>query len=204
MEKLFTNRLDSRRAPALWAGLAGLRVSAHFFVRRDGRLLQFVPCAKRAWHAGASSWNGRERCNDFSVGIELEGTDDVPYAAAQYATLARLGDGTAPPLRIADVVGHSDIAPGRKTDPGPAFDWRGCAVSSRIPAPMTIPLEVTEAGLYCAAGDFHVDPWQPVSRALITHAHADHARAGSAALSGGRRRAPVAARAARRARRPSR
>lgn len=122
VEKLFTNRLDAAAHPQ-FAGLEGLRVSAHFFVRRDGRLLQFVPCAKRAWHAGASSWNGRERCNDFSVGIELEGTDDLPYAGAQYTMLARLVKALRRRYPIAEVVGHSDIAPGRKTDPGPAFDW---------------------------------------------------------------------------------
>ena len=122
VEKLFTNRLDAAAHP-YFASLAGLRVSAHFFVRRDGRLLQFVPCAKRAWHAGVSSWKGRERCNDYSIGIELEGTDDTPYAQAQYAMLARLVKALRRRYPIADVVGHSDVAAGRKTDPGPAFDW---------------------------------------------------------------------------------
>lgn len=122
VEQLFTNRLVTTAHPS-YASLAGLRVSAHFFVRRDGRLVQFVPCAKRAWHAGASSWKGRPRCNDYSVGIELEGADDTPYAGAQYTMLARLLKALARRYPIADVVGHSDIAPGRKTDPGPAFDW---------------------------------------------------------------------------------
>ena len=122
VERLFTNRLDTASRPD-YASLAGLRVSAHFFVRRDGRLLQFVPCAERAWHAGVSSWKGRERCNDFSIGIELEGTDDIPYTGAQYAMLARLVKVLRRRYPIADVVGHCDVAPGRKTDPGPAFDW---------------------------------------------------------------------------------
>jgi AmpD protein len=86
-------------------------------------LIQFVPCAKRAWHAGASSWRGRERCNDFSVGVELEGADDQAYADAQYPSLGSLLVALRKRYPIVDVVGHADIAPGRKTDPGPAFDW---------------------------------------------------------------------------------
>jgi AmpD protein len=120
--RLFTNRLDVRRHP-YYATIATLRVSAHFLVRRDGALLQFVSCNDRAWHAGASTWNGRERCNDYSVGVELEGTDEVPYTAAQYTMLARLARALGRRYPIADVVGHSDVAPGRKTDPGPVFDW---------------------------------------------------------------------------------
>jgi AmpD protein len=123
--ELFTNRLDPGAHP-YYAGIAGLRVSAHFFVRRDGALIQFVPCALRAWHAGASSWRGRARCNDFSVGIELEGTDEAPFEEAQYATLAALTRALAARYPVADIVGHSDIAPGRKTDPGPHFDWARC------------------------------------------------------------------------------
>lgn len=122
VEQLFTNRLDPGEH-AYYAGIRDLRVSAHFFIRRDGELIQFVPCGQRAWHAGVSRWRGRERCNDFSVGIELEGTDELPYTDAQYRVLnALLGvlRGTYP---IAGVAGHSDIAPGRKTDPGPHFDW---------------------------------------------------------------------------------
>jgi AmpD protein len=122
VQQLFTNTLDTRAHP-YYAALAGLRVSAHFFIRRDGSLIQFVPCAMRAWHAGVSCWKGRERCNDFSVGIEMEGTDDTPYAAAQYAMLARLVKALMRRYPIADVVGHSDVASGRKTDPGQAFDW---------------------------------------------------------------------------------
>jgi AmpD protein len=119
---LFSNTLDPAAHP-YFATIAALRVSAHFLVRRDGALLQFVPCTKRAWHAGASCWNGRMRCNDFSIGIELEGTDDEPYTDAQYETLVPLIDALCGRYPIEDVVGHSDIAPGRKTDPGPAFDW---------------------------------------------------------------------------------
>ena len=120
--RLFTNRLDGSVHPH-YATLAKLRVSAHFLIRRDGALLQFVPVVKRAWHAGVSSWHGRERCNDFSVGIELEGTDTTPYTAAQYTSLARLLKALAKRHPIAQVAGHSDVAPDRKTDPGPAFDW---------------------------------------------------------------------------------
>ncbi|MCA1978951.1 MAG: 1,6-anhydro-N-acetylmuramyl-L-alanine amidase AmpD [Thiobacillus sp.] len=120
---LFTNRLDWDAHP-YYQGIRGLRVSAHFLIRRDGSLIQFVPCGLRAWHAGVSSWQGRERCNDFSVGIELEGSDDTPFTDAQYATLAPLVDALKRRYPIRGVVGHSDIAPGRKTDPGPHFDWR--------------------------------------------------------------------------------
>ena len=122
IERLFTNRLDPAVHP-YFATIAALRVSSHFLIRRDGRLTQFVACSERAWHAGASSWRGRDRCNDFSIGVELEGTDDLPYATAQYAMLARLTRALARRYPIGDVVGHSDIAPGRKTDPGPVFDW---------------------------------------------------------------------------------
>ena len=122
VERLFTNRLDAQAHP-YYAAIAGLRVSSHFLIRRDGRLLQFVPCTARAWHAGESSWRGRARCNDFSIGIELEGSDEVPYAPAQYRMLARLTRALWSRYPIEDVVGHRDIAPGRKTDPGPHFDW---------------------------------------------------------------------------------
>jgi AmpD protein len=122
IEALFTNRLDPAEHP-YYAGIAALRVSAHFLIRRDGALVQFVGCQERAWHAGESSWCGRTRCNDYSIGIELEGTDDVPYATAQYAMLARLVRALSRRYPIVDIAGHSDVAPGRKTDPGPAFDW---------------------------------------------------------------------------------
>jgi AmpD protein len=120
--RFFTNRLDYSEHP-YYETLRDVRVSAHFLIRRDGELIQLVACCNRAWHAGVSSWKGRERCNDFSIGVELEGTDELPYTDAQYQ---RLSDLTAVLRRrypIADVVGHADIAPGRKTDPGQAFDW---------------------------------------------------------------------------------
>jgi AmpD protein len=120
--QLFTNRLDPAAHP-YYAGIAQLRVSAHFLIRRDGVLIQFVPCGMRAWHAGVSQWQGRERCNDFSIGIELEGTDDRPFTQAQYRRLAALIGKLRCTYPIADITGHSDIAPGRKTDPGPHFDW---------------------------------------------------------------------------------
>ncbi len=120
--ELFAGTLDPAAHP-FYAGIAHLRVSAHFFIRRGGELLQFVPCSRVAWHAGVSKWRGRDRCNDYSIGIELEGADDVPYAAPQYTMLARLLVALKRRYPLQAAVGHSDIAPGRKTDPGPAFDW---------------------------------------------------------------------------------
>ncbi len=122
IERLFTNRLDPSAHPS-FAGLAGLRVSSHFLVRRGGELVQFVPLAARAWHAGASRWRGRERCNDFSVGIELEGTDNGEFADAQYEVLLMLFKRLQELLPVRQVAGHSDVAPGRKNDPGARFDW---------------------------------------------------------------------------------
>ena len=122
VQQLFTNRLDPAEHP-YYAAISDSRVSAHLFIRRDGALIQFVDCADRAWHAGVSSWRGRPRCNDFSIGIELEGADDIPYTGPQYAALARATKALVRRYRIEHIVGHSDIAPGRKTDPGPAFDW---------------------------------------------------------------------------------
>jgi N-acetyl-anhydromuramoyl-L-alanine amidase len=120
--EFFTNRLDPRSHP-YYATIAGQRVSAHFLIRRDGETIQFVPCEKRAWHAGASSWRKRARCNDFSVGIELEGSDAAAFEQAQYRALGALTGALQARYPIADIVGHSDISPGRKTDPGPHFDW---------------------------------------------------------------------------------
>lgn len=125
--ELFTNRLDPTAHP-YFAAIAGQRVSAHFFIRRDGRVLQLVSCRERAWHAGVSCWQMRERCNDFSLGIELEGDDHADYAAAQYQTLSRLLTVLQRSFPIESIVGHADIAPGRKTDPGPHFDWQRIAV----------------------------------------------------------------------------
>jgi len=119
---LFTNRLDPGRHP-YFAAIASLRVSAHFLIRRSGELIQFVSCNNRAWHAGVSSWRGRKRCNDFSVGIELEGCDTQPFEANQYDRLVALIAELRTRYALADIAGHSDIAPGRKTDPGPYFDW---------------------------------------------------------------------------------
>lgn len=130
IEQLFTNRLEPAAHPS-FADLAGLRVSSHFLIRRSGSLVQFVPVGMRAWHAGASSWRGRTRCNDFSVGIELEGTDDGEFEGAQYRRLAWLLEQLQDRLPLRAVAGHSDIAPGRKADPGARFDWaqllRQCA-----------------------------------------------------------------------------
>ena len=122
VEALFTNRLDPDEHP-YYREISGLRVSAHFFIRRSGELIQFVPCDRRAWHAGTSGWRGRERCNDFSIGVELEGCDERNFEAAQYETLNQLIAALKQRYPIAAIVGHSDIAPGRKTDPGPGFDW---------------------------------------------------------------------------------
>jgi len=122
IEQLFTNRLDTAAHPS-FADLAGLRVSAHFLIYRDGGLVQFVPLQQRAWHAGASRWRGRERCNDFSVGVELEGVDDRRFERAQYERLAILFRQLQSVLPLRDIAGHSDIAPGRKSDPGTHFDW---------------------------------------------------------------------------------
>ena len=120
--QLFTNTLDPGEHP-YYEEICALRVSAHFLIRRDGRVIEFVPTTLRAWHAGASSWRGRERCNDFSVGIELEGCDTQPFEPAQYKSLAELIEVLRTSYAIEAVVGHSEIAPGRKTDPGPYFDW---------------------------------------------------------------------------------
>ena len=125
IDALFTSTLPPDEHP-YFATIAGLRVSAHVLVRRDGSAVQYVPLHRRAWHAGTSRWRGRERCNDFSIGIELEGTDASPYEPAQYDTLARIAAELCrayPALSPDAVVGHSDVAPGRKSDPGIAFDW---------------------------------------------------------------------------------
>jgi AmpD protein len=125
IDALFTNSLPTDGHP-YFATLAGLRVSAHALVRRDGSVVQYVPFHRRAWHAGASQWRGRERCNDFSIGIEIEGTDATSYAPAQYGALASIAAELCrayPALSADAIVGHSDIAPGRKSDPGIAFDW---------------------------------------------------------------------------------
>ena len=125
IERLFTNTLPPEQHP-FFATIADLRVSAHLLIRRDGEIVQFVPFHARAWHAGVSAWRHRVACNDFSIGIELEGADDQPYAEPQYrrlgAVLAALR-GAYATLSADAVTGHSDVAPGRKSDPGPLFDW---------------------------------------------------------------------------------
>jgi len=133
IERLFTNALDPQAHP-FFALVATARVSSHFLIRRDGVLVQFVSCRVRAWHAGASTFEGRPSCNDFSVGIELEGTDFSPYEPAQYATLARLTLALRAAYPLRAVRGHDDFAPSRKTDPGPAFDWAAYARLAALPA----------------------------------------------------------------------
>lgn len=124
VEDFFRNRLDTAAHP-YFEQLRDLKVSAHFFVRRSGEVVQFVSCDLRAWHAGASSWRGREQCNDYSIGIELEGLDDgTRFEAAQYAALARLLRALARAYPVREAVGHEHVAPGRKADPGAGFDWR--------------------------------------------------------------------------------
>ena len=122
IERLFTNCLDPQAHP-YFREICALKVSAHFLVRRDGSVVQFVPVERRAWHAGASSWRGRSRCNDFSIGIELEGSEDEAFESAQYAALVLLLKKLQQTFPLRDVAAHSDVAPGRKTDPGARFDW---------------------------------------------------------------------------------
>jgi len=120
--ELFTNQLNPDEHP-YYAEIAHLKVSSHFFIRRDGELIQFASCNDRAWHAGASNWQGRERCNDFSIGVELEGSDFEAFEPIQYETLNTLIASIKARYPIQAITGHSDIAPGRKTDPGAYFDW---------------------------------------------------------------------------------
>ncbi|MCG8707466.1 1,6-anhydro-N-acetylmuramyl-L-alanine amidase AmpD [Brenneria sp. 4F2] len=124
IDQLFTAMLDPQAHP-YFADISHLRVSAHCLIRRDGEIIQYVPFHQRAWHAGVSVFKGRERCNDFSIGIELEGTDTLPFTTEQYSRLVAITRLliNAYPITPSQITGHSDIAPGRKTDPGPAFDW---------------------------------------------------------------------------------
>ncbi len=121
--ELFTNQLNCGAHP-YYAGLRDLKVSSHFLIRRQGEIIQFVSCAKRAWHAGQSCWQGVERCNDFSIGVELEGSDTIPFESIQYIQLVALTKALLKAYPITHIVGHADIAPTRKTDPGPFFDWQ--------------------------------------------------------------------------------
>jgi len=131
IERFFTNALDPAAHP-YFAEIASIKVSAHFLIRRDGELIQFVSCLNRAWHAGVSMWNGRARCNDYSIGIELEGCDELPFEAAQYQRLIGLVKELRGRYPISAVVGHSDIAPLRKTDPGPCFEWSRLKLSAQV------------------------------------------------------------------------
>tara|TARA_B100000927_G_C16416934_1_gene449690 strand:+ start:54 stop:596 length:543 start_codon:yes stop_codon:yes gene_type:complete len=125
VEKFFLNELDSQEHP-YFKEIDDLRVSSHLYIKRDGSITQFVPLDKKAWHAGISSFKGQENCNEFSIGVELEGTDEVPYERAQYTSLIEITMFLMkqyPHLNKDNIVGHSDIAPERKTDPGSSFDW---------------------------------------------------------------------------------
>lgn len=139
VERLFQNRLDWDSHP-YYQGIRGLEVSAHFFIRRGGRVLQFVSCEQRAWHAGRSVWRGRENCNDFSVGIELEGIEGDRFESAQYAALMRLLPALARRYPLSEAVGHEHVAPVRKQDPGPGFDWVRLA-RGLPPARLVVPLK---------------------------------------------------------------
>ena len=134
VERLFTNRLDWQAHP-YFQQIRGLAVSAHFLIRRNGELLQFVSCDARAWHAGASSWRGRDGCNDFSIGIELEGLEGELFDSRQYPALAGLLAALRRRYPIAGVTGHEHVAPGRKNDPGPGFDWERLRRILRATAP---------------------------------------------------------------------
>lgn len=141
IERLFTNCLDWDAHP-YYQGIRGLRVSAHFLLRRDGQLLQFVSCDRRAWHAGSSTWRGRENCNHYSIGIELEGMEGAVFEPAQYTALAKLLRAVSARYPVDEVVGHEDVAPGRKFDPGAGFDWqrlRQCLRRKRPALPRVSP-----------------------------------------------------------------
>ena len=132
IERLFTNRLDWDAHP-YYQSIRGLEVSAHFVVRRDGELIQFVSCDDRAWHAGASRWEGRAGCNDFSIGVELEGEEDAPFDERQYPVVGALLRSIAARYPIASIAGHEHVAPGRKHDPGAGFDWPHLRRFARLP-----------------------------------------------------------------------
>ncbi len=138
VEDFFLNQLDAAVHP-YFSTISGVEVSAHFYIRRDGRVIQFVGCDKRAWHAGQSTWRGRENCNDWSVGVELEGCDTQAFTAAQYDALWPLLKALCRHYPMTDIAGHSDVAPGRKTDPGAFFDW--AAVHRELPG-LRLPGEV--------------------------------------------------------------
>ena len=142
IDKLFTNQLDPNAHP-FFAEICHLRVASHLLIRRNGEIVQYVPFHKRAFHAGVSSYQGRERCNDFSVGIEMEGTDFVPFTDRQYQQLECLLPALVaayPSLSFAHITGHEHIAPGRKTDPGPFFNWQRLSrvLGVNLPAPQSV------------------------------------------------------------------
>ena len=138
VERLFTNRLDGSAHPSFEA-LRGLQVSAHFVLRRDGRAVQFVSGEQRAWHAGRSQWRGRDNCNDFSIGIELEGLEGETFEPAQYAALATLLQALGRRYPLREIAGHEHVAPGRKQDPGPGFDWPLLAATPGFPSDLKWP-----------------------------------------------------------------
>ena len=138
IERLFTNRLDWSAHPSFEA-IRGLQVSAHFLLRRDGRALQFVSADQRAWHAGASTWRGRDNCNDFSIGIELEGLEGEAFELAQYTALTGLLQALLRRYPLRAIAGHEHVAPGRKRDPGPGFDWRTLATLPGFPRTLELP-----------------------------------------------------------------
>jgi len=138
VERLFTNRLDWAAHPS-FAAIRGLQVSAHFVLRRDGRAVQFVSGDQRAWHAGVSQWRGRDNCNDYSIGIELEGLEGETFEPAQYVALTRLLQALVRRYPLREIAGHEQVAPGRKQDPGPGFDWRRLAAMPGFPATLQTP-----------------------------------------------------------------
>lgn len=167
IEQLFCNRLDWNAHP-YFAGLRGLEVSSHFLIRRDGALLQFVSCDDRAWHAGRSCWRGRENCNDDSIGIELEGLEGQRFEPAQYRALAWLCQALALHYPVAHVAGHEHIAPGRKLDPGPGFDWDWLHQALRWPAERFPLATATKRDqTVCAADPGKIDPKRTGSDATM-------------------------------------
>jgi AmpD protein len=138
VERLFTNRLDWSAHPSFEA-IRGLQVSAHFVLRRDGTATQFVSGDQRAWHAGASQWRGRDNCNDYSIGIELEGLEGATFEAAQYAALTTLLRALQRRYPLREITGHEQVAPGRKQDPGPGFDWQRLAAMPGFPGALQTP-----------------------------------------------------------------
>ncbi len=137
IERLFTNRLEVSAHP-YFQQISGLQVSAHFLIRRDGQLLQFVGCDQRAWHAGQSTWRGRDNCNDWSIGIELEGLEGGLFEPAQYQALVRLLQALQRRYPVRELVGHEHVAPGRKQDPGPGFDWAALAGWPGLPPTLAV------------------------------------------------------------------